>query len=115
MRLLLVVTGGLLGAPARYLLDSSLSRVGGRELPWGTIAVNVLGCALLGVMAGLSVGGLPYALAGTGFCGAFTTFSTFTWETFALFEDGHTRVAALNLVATLLLGLGAAAVGYVLA
>lgn len=115
MTWLLVVAGGLVGAPARYLLDLTLSRRIARDIPWGTIAVNVAGSAALGVMAGLALRGLPYAAAGTGFCGAFTTFSTFTWETLALFEDGYATAAAANVAVTLVLGIGAAAAGYLLA
>lgn len=114
-----VIAGGVLGAPARLLVDTLVSRrwPGGR-LPWGTILVNVTGSAALGVMFGAMSatqrGGILYAAAGTGFCGAFTTFSTFTWETFALAEDGRPLAALANVGVSLVLGLAAAAGGYAL-
>jgi CrcB protein len=117
---LMVAAGALVGAPARFLADVAISRrLPARRLPWGTILVNVAGGAVLGVMFGAMTapqrGGLVYAAAGTGFCGAFTTFSTFTWETLALAEDGYPAAALANVALSLTLGLAAAAAGYVLA
>jgi CrcB protein len=117
---LLVAAGGAAGAPARHLLDRAVSRrTAGSALPWGSILVNVLGSGALGVLVGLMAQTpdhvLWYAAAGTGFCGAFTTFSTFTWETLALAEDGQPAAAAANLLISLAAGLAAAAAGFLLA
>jgi fluoride exporter len=113
----LIVLGGMVGAPCRYFLDRAISpHTKPSVVPWGTIVINVLGSALLGFLAGTVVHhrspGLIYAVAGTGFCGAFTTFSTFTWETLALAEDGRSPAAVANVAFSLVLGLGAAALGY---
>jgi CrcB protein len=113
----MVIIGGALGAPARYLADTCIShRTRSASLPWGTLAINAVGSFTLGVITGVMThaqqGGLFYAAAATGFCGAFTTFSTFTWETLALAEDGKPLAAAANVVIALGLGLGAAAAGY---
>lgn len=116
----LIALGGLVGAPSRYLLDRAISgRAGHTLLPWGTITVNVIGSALLGVLVGLlghtKADTLLLALIGTGFCGAFTTFSTFTWETLALAEDKELLAAAGNVVLSLTLGLAVAAAAFLLA
>lgn len=118
MTWLLVAIGGAAGAAARYLADISLTRLLGRGLPWGTLTVNLVGSAALGVLAGLYLGsGVStgvMALFGTGFCGALTTASTLTWETVALAEDGRPGRAATYVAVSLALGLGLAGGGLVL-
>ena len=110
--LLLVALGGALGAPARYLADRWVSaRTDG--FPWGTIAVNVVGSLLLGVLAAAASPSL-LTLGGTGFCGALTTFSTFSYETVRLVEEGRSRAAVVNVALSLLVGLAACAAGYAL-
>jgi CrcB protein len=111
---LLVGAGGAAGAMARHVVDTVVSRrAAATSVPWGTIVVNVLGSAALGALVGASVAAhghdLLYAAAGTGFCGAFTTFSAFTWETLALAEDGLRLAAAANVALCLVLGVGVAA------
>jgi CrcB protein len=108
---LLLAVGGFVGAPCRYLVDTAISGSTPRaRLPWGTIAINICGGALLGIIAATTArGGAAYALVATGFCGAFTTFSAFTWETFALLEDGLPVAGVLNVAVSLVLGLSAAA------
>jgi CrcB protein len=97
---LLVGLGGVLGALARHLLAE---RVETRTVD--TLAVNVLGSLLLGLLVAVPVDDGLLLLFGTGFCGAFTTFSTFAFETVRLFETGEKRralaTAALNLVGAL--------------
>ncbi|MGY1652280.1 CrcB family protein [Geodermatophilus sp. SYSU D01119] len=112
---LLVVAGALVGAPLR-LLATRLAARAGRDAALGTLAVNVAGAALLGVLLGL--GGVPapvLALVGTGFCGTLTTFSSFGLDVVRLVEERAVARAAAYLAATLVLGLGAAAAGWLLA
>lgn len=110
---LLVAVGGFVGAPSRYLLDRAVSQRVGSDLPWGTFLVNVSGSLVLGFLTGLSLGGhLPgsaTALLATGFCGAYTTFSTFTFETVRLLQDGRILHAAGNAAVSVAVGLAAAA------
>ena len=100
MNLLLVAAGAAVGAPLRYLVDKHLLHrllVGsstGTPFPWGTFAVNVIGSFVLGLMTGTTNHTMTL-LIGVGFCGAFTTFSTFSFETVALMQDGEWGRAAL--------------------
>lgn len=114
----MVLLGGAIGAPLRYLADLFVRSRHDSAFPWGTFAVNVVGSLVLGVTAAvvLEVGAPPWVLAliGTGFCGALTTFSTFGFETVRLLEEGSLRAAAANCVASLAVGLGACAGGYAL-
>ncbi|MFI6758174.1 fluoride efflux transporter FluC [Micromonospora sp. NPDC050417] len=116
MTLLLVLAGGAVGAPCRFLVDRFASRLLGGTLPWGTLIVNVVGSLVLGLLAGLggSVPGWVGTLLGTGFCGALTTYSTFSYETVRLAAGGPGgRLRAVcNVAATLVAGLGAAALGW---
>lgn len=119
MNFLFVAMAGAIGAPARYLLDMWVQRRVGRVFPWGTLAINVSGSVLLGFITGLALfHGLPQApklLVGTGFCGAYTTFSTFVFESARLSEEGANRQAIGNIVGSVLAGLAGAAAGLALA
>lgn len=122
MTALLVALGGAFGAPLRYVVDLVVTaRFAGRRtraLPWGTWTVNVAGSLVLGLVAGAVAHGAPTWLAtlvGTGFCGALTTFSTFSFETVRLAEDGRWSAAAGNVVGSVVAGLAASAGGYALA
>jgi CrcB protein len=112
---LVVAVGGFVGAPSRYLLDRAINRRIESDLPWGTFLVNVSGSFVLGLLTGLSLGNhlspLANAMLGTGFCGAYTTFSTFTFETLRLLEVGQFLEAALNAGVSLVVGLLGAAAG----
>jgi CrcB protein len=116
MTLLLVLAGGAVGATCRFLIDRAVTQRTGGTLPWGTLLVNVIGSLLLGLLAGAGSGlpGWLGELAGTGFCGALTTYSTFGYETVRLAGGGRGGVvrALLNVTATLVVGLGAAAFGW---
>ena len=114
MTVLLVFLGGTIGAPVRYLLDRAVQRRHESVFPWGTLIVNLAGCLVLGVLTG-AARSLPENLvvfAGTGFCGALTTFSTFGFETTRLLEEGSLLEAGLNALGSLVLGVLAAAAGY---
>ena len=109
------IVAGALGAPARYLLDDAISSRTQGVFPWGTLVVNVSGSFLLGLLTGLALfhalPATPKVILGTGFCGAYTTFSTFTYETVRLVEEGAVNEAVRNALASLVLGTAAAAAG----
>jgi CrcB protein len=115
---LLLLIGGAIGAPTRYLADRAIHSTRGTAFPWGTLTVNVVGSFLLGGLAAAAhSGGAPtwlLTLVGSGFCGALTTFSGFGLETFRLIEDGSLLEALANVAASLLLGLAAVAGGWAL-
>ncbi|MEV1003002.1 fluoride efflux transporter CrcB [Nonomuraea sp. NPDC050202] len=115
MTVLLIVLGAAVGAPLRYLADRAVQARHDTVFPWGTLTVNVAGSALLGFLAALPAGSAVWALAGTGFCGALTTYSTLGYETVRLVEEGARFHAAANAVASVVAGLGAAYCGAALA
>jgi fluoride exporter len=100
------LVGGV-GAIARFLLDGAVAGGLGRDFPYGTLAVNLLGSFLLGAVAGIALDGDAYRVAGTGFLGSFTTFSTWALESHRLGEDGQLRLGAGNFAISLVLGLAA--------
>jgi CrcB protein len=106
------------GALARFLLDGLVQTRTGGTYPWGTFVINASGSLVLGVLTGLALHhGLSPAtktVLGTGFCGAFTTFSTFTFETIRLAELGATRAAVRNVVTSAVVGGTLAGLGLVL-
>ncbi|MDQ3459255.1 MAG: fluoride efflux transporter CrcB [Deinococcota bacterium] len=119
MNPLWIALAGALGAASRYLIDFYLvSRVRG-SFPVGTFTVNVTGSLALGFLAGLVLyRGMPVevkVLLGTGFLGAYTTFSTWMYETARLVEEGAWRAALVNAAGSLLAGVAAAAAGLWLA
>jgi CrcB protein len=102
---------GAVGALLRFALDGAVSARAGRDLPFGTFAVNISGAFTLGFLAGVSLTGDALVLAGTATVGAFTTFSTWMFETQRLVEDGESRGAVANALVSLAVGLGAVALG----
>lgn len=112
---LFVALGAAVGAPLRYLTGHVLRQRFGAPPPMDTLTVNVLGSFLLGLVAAAGVDGKGFALVGIGFCGAFTTFSTLALELWEAYADGRARAALTNLALTLVLGLGAAWLGWLLA
>lgn len=117
MTLVLVFVGAMVGAPLRYLTDRAVQIRHDSVFPWGTMTVNVVGCLVLGFLAGAGTS-LPSgvaALVGTGFCGALTTYSTFSYETLRLIEQKAYLYAVMNVLISLIAGLGAVFLGYALA
>ena len=106
------------GACARYLLDGFVQVRRGSEFPWGTSVVNISGSFVLGVITGLALyhglGVDSKLVFGTGFCGAYTTFSTFSYETVRLAEGGLTGAAIRNVAVNTAGGLLAAGLGLAL-
>jgi CrcB protein len=118
--LLLISLGGVLGALARYGASGLVHRLLGAGFPYGTLAVNLAGCLAIGAVLYLTqdrptLSVAARQLVAVGFLGSFTTFSTFGLETFALLRDGDFVAAALNVAASVLLGLGAVWLGHGLA
>lgn len=111
--LVLVGVGALggAGAIARFALDGAVAGRLGRDFPYGTLAVNLAGAFLLGLVVEVALGADAYHVLGTGLIGAFTTFSTWTFESHRLGEDGQLAQGILNLAVSLVLGLGAAWLG----
>jgi fluoride exporter len=119
MNWLLVLIGGAVGAPLRYLTDRAVQARHDTVFPWGTFTVNVVGSLILGALTGAALSGAAgpgvQLLLGTGFCGALTTYSTFSYETLRLAETGARFFAAANVIASIVAGLGAVFVGLTLA
>jgi CrcB protein len=109
--LLMVALGGAAGSVARYLISAAAIESLGAAFPWGTLAVNILGSAAIGIAAGLGVQGEARLLLVSGFLGGFTTFSAFSLETGLLFERAP-ALAALYVLASVGLGLAAFALAW---
>ncbi|CAM3737731.1 fluoride efflux transporter FluC [Mesobacillus zeae] len=106
---LLVSLGGCVGAVCRYWIQNKL---GGPRFPVGTLTVNLFGSLLLGLLAGTKIGGPLYLLAGTGFMGAFTTFSTLNVDLLRLFSSREHKIGMIYLAVTYAGGLSAVFFGY---
>ena len=102
---------GGVGAIGRFLLDGAVAARVGDRFPWGTLAVNLSGALALGVLVGAGVGGDALRLAGTGLLGAYTTFSTWMFESQRLAEDGELGRGLANLLVSLVLGIALAWAG----
>lgn len=118
-RTLLVAFGGLLGSVARYWLAGVVQRVNGSDFPVGTLAVNVLGSFVIGLVMALSLergtpGPSVRLFLTVGFCGGFTTMSTFSYETLALFREEQIAFAFGNVAATVGASFAATWLGYAL-
>jgi CrcB protein len=106
-----VLTAGGFGAVLRFLVDGAVARRAARSFPFGTLAVNISGAALLGLLGGLALSRHAALLADTAFVGSYTTFSTWMLETQRLSEERQLRSAVANLVASIVLGIAAALAG----
>jgi len=107
-----VALAGAAGAVLRFAVDGHvLARSGGR-LPWGTALVNLSGAFVLGIIAGAAPGHAFTLIVGTGFLGAYTTFSTWMLESLLLGESGRINAAVVNVAGQLVVGLAVAALGF---
>lgn len=113
--LLYIALGGALGAVARYGLGSWIQSWAGHGFPWGTFVINAIGSFLIGLslryLEGIAAAPELRALMSVGILGAFTTFSTFTYETIMLLQEGAWPRAAAYALGSLLLGLAAVTSG----
>lgn len=114
MIVLTALAGGL-GASLRLLTDGAVRSAVGARLPWGTLLINVLGSAGLGVLIGSGATTQTATVVGTGLLGGFTTFSTASFESAALVLDKRWTGAFVYAIGTLVLSVAAAALGYLAA
>ena len=118
MTVMLVGAGGFIGSVLRYLVGIWIhSMVGNSWIPYGTLTVNVVGCFLIGLIAGLAetrqfLGEGTRALLVVGLLGGFTTFSAFGYETIVMVREGHIVAAAANVGLQITLGLTAVWIGF---
>ena len=114
--ILLVCIGSFFGGGARFLVSKALQSFVALSLPWGTMVVNVLGCFLIGLLSGWALNEQLSPTAKlvlvTGFCGGFTTFSTFMNENLLLSREGALLAAVLYTLGSMALGLLAVVLGY---
>lgn len=119
MTVVAVALAGALGAPARLLVERAISIRSDRRFPWGTLIVNITGSLALGFITGLALyhglSSTPRTVAGTGFIGAYTTFSTYAYETVDVAERSSSRLAATYAIVSVVAGVAAATLGLVLA
>jgi fluoride exporter len=117
---LYVAAGSALGGVSRYVVGAALQQRFGLAFPVGTLAINIAGSLLLGFIMRLALGGSQISpetriFLTTGFCGGFTTFSTFSYDTSVMFESGQYRRAALYVTLSVVLSLLATFAGFALA
>ncbi|MFJ8803064.1 fluoride efflux transporter FluC [Streptomyces sp. NPDC102487] len=108
-----VAAGAAVGAAARFLIDKKVQGLWKSVFPWGTLTVNVLASLILGVVTAAADGATQQAL-GIGLCGALSTYSTFSYGSLRLAEDGFTFLAAANVLVTVTTCLGAVSIGFAL-
>ncbi len=112
----LVALGALVGGPARLFMSSTIGKFAGERFPWGTLIVNILGCTAIGALAAHVTSDSPYWLfLATGVLGSFTTISSYGAQAHALLREGAFGRAAAYIGASLIFGIGGAALGYGLA
>jgi CrcB protein len=115
--LLIVGTGSFIGGAMRYLLSTYMKNICSQGFPWGTLAVNLLGCFLFGIFFAIfsknsSTDSTLYLLLTTGICGGFTTFSTFANESVQMLQNGNIAGFIGYVATSILFGLALIALGY---
>ncbi len=117
--LFLIGIGGFIGSVCRYLAQQFIQNYYPTSIPWGTILVNITGCFLIGIVYALS--GKNTVLSpemriflATGFCGGFTTFSSFAYENVAMVLEGDFYYTAINILVSIVVGFGATHAGILL-
>jgi fluoride exporter len=109
----MIALGAVVGAPARYLTDRAIQSRHETVFPWGTLTVNVVASLILGVVTSAAhLDPNVLALIGTGFCGTLSTYSTFSYETMRLTQEGARFYALANILLSLVAGIGAASFGW---
>ena len=114
-----VLCGGAVGAVCRFTLNDVIMAAVGPGFPYGILCINIAGGLAMGLLQGaIARSGKPfaalYSLLGTGFLGGFTTFSTFSIDTFTLYATGRPYLAAMNIISNAVLYIAAAGIGYAL-
>ena len=117
--IMLIGAGSFLGGTSRYLISRAVEHGTTTTFPWGTMVVNIIGCLLVGLIYGLfergSIGGQDLKMFLTvGFCGGFTTFSTFIHENYIFLNDRNFLYFLLYAVGSFALGLTAAYLGHLI-
>lgn len=109
-----IALGASVGAPARYVTDRVIQNWHGGDFPFGTLAVNLVACFVLGIMTGLgtSASAAMLAFVGTGFCGSLSTYSSFSFETMRLAEKDSRRTALTYVAVSVVAGCALAALGW---
>jgi CrcB protein len=114
--ILLVGAGGAIGSVARFLSQQMIARYYPSSFPWGTLIVNIVGCFIIGIVYAFGEKGNLLSpemrlLLATGFCGGFTTFSTFAYENISLMREGELLYTFLYIAASITVGFLAAYIG----
>jgi CrcB protein len=116
LHLIAIMLGGALGGMARFAVTTWLERIAGGAFPWGTLAVNISGSALIGALAAFfppaTALSLPWALLVIGLLGSYTTVSSFSLQTLVLARTGRPVAALANILASTGLCLAAAAIAF---
>lgn len=111
-----IALGGIVGTLARYKMGAWLTQRMGNAFPWGTWMINISGSMLLGLLYGWytrdALSSVMWSLLGIGFCGAYTTFSTFGYETIQLMEQHKYARTAAYVLSSVIVGVGAATAGF---
>lgn len=112
MEYLLVAAGGIFGSLSRFLIGRKIAEKASTAFPTGTFLINITGALLLGIVSSVGLNENMYTLLGTGFLGAYTTFSTFMYEGFNLFQDNERLNAFVYILGSLILGLIGYSIGF---